>query len=91
MPLGDVLYAINRLKDVSGILAVRDIVAMVKCDRRTRDGMTQRVIIEIFYRTPAFANRYEIQAKAGSKSATGRADSLDEALRSVHWQNLDPR
>jgi hypothetical protein len=89
MPLGDMLYAINRLKDVSGILAVREIVATVKCDRRTRGGTTQRVIIEILYRTPSFANRYEIQAKAGSKSATGRADSLDEALRSVHWQNLD--
>ncbi|HEX9246679.1 MAG TPA: hypothetical protein VGA35_11010 [bacterium] len=89
MPLGDVLHAINQLKDVAGILGVRDIVATVKCERRARDGTTQRVIIEIFHRTPSLANRYEIQAKVGSKSAAGKGNSLDEALRSVHWQTLD--
>ena len=89
MPLGDVLDAISRVKDVAGVLTVREIVATVKCDRRARDGTTQRVTIDIFYGTPSFGNRYEILAKVGSKSAAGKGNSLDEALRSVHWQNLD--
>lgn len=83
------LDAINRLKDVAGVLAMREIVATVKCDRGARDGTTQRVTIEIFYRTPSFGTRYEILAKVGNKSAAGNGNSLDEALRSVHWQNLD--
>ena len=89
LPLGDVLDAINRLKEVAGVLAVREIVAMVKCDRRAQDGTTQRVTIEIFYGTPSFGHRYEILAKAGNKSAAGNGNSLDEALRAVRWQNLD--
>ena len=74
MPLGDVLDAISRVKDVAGILAVREIVATVKCERRARDGTTQRVTIDIFYGTPSFGNRYEILAKVGSKSAAGKGN-----------------
>jgi len=90
MPLGEVLNAITQLKDVAGIFAVREIVATVKCDRRAKDGSTQRVTIEILYGGPTFTTRYEIRARVGSKMATGRADALDEALRSVRWQDLDP-
>ncbi len=49
----------------------------------------QRVTIEISFRTPSFASRYEIQAKAGRTTATGKANSLDEALWSVDWRSLD--
>src|SRR5438132_7244445 len=80
MPLGAVLDAISRVKDVAGVLTVREIVATVKCDRRARDGTTQRVTIDIFYGTPSFGNRYEILAKVGNKSAAGNGNSLDEAL-----------
>jgi len=89
MPLDDVLHAITQLRDVAGILAVRDMVTTVRCDRRTRDGTMQRVTIEISFRTPSFASRYEIQAKAGRTTATGKANSLDEALWSVDWRSLD--
>jgi len=90
MPLENVMHTIHRLKEVAGGLAVREIVTTVKCNRTTPDGAMQRVTIEILYRTASFANRYEIQARTGSKTATGKANSLDEALRSVHWQDLDP-
>ena len=49
MPLGDVLDAISRVKDVAGVLTVREIVATVKCDRRARDGTTQRVLRSVHW------------------------------------------
>ena len=90
MPMSHVVQAIKQVKTLTGIADVGEIVTTAKCRRRARDGRVQPMTIEILYRESLFTNRYQIQARTTTgKSANGTANSLDEALRSVRWQDLD--
>ncbi len=66
-------------------------VTTFKCYRKTADGRTQEVTVEILDAGPEVeGDRYRCVARSDGKAASGNPhDRVEVVLSSVHWWDLD--
>lgn len=79
-------HVIGKLKELPGLGVFEE------CYRRTKTGGTQDVLVSIFDAGPAVTYpRYSATATTpdGRKAAGNPADSIDVALATLHWYELD--
>jgi hypothetical protein len=87
---------IRRLQEIkfTGVFEVHQKVASFKCYRKTSDGSDQEVVVEVFDSGPEDrpSIRYHVVATSeeGRSATCNGCESIDVALMTVHWNELDP-
>lgn len=82
---------IEMLREVDGTSEVYQVVARFKLHRKTKEGKTQQVTVEIFDAGPDSLGRYCCVATAddGRKATCNPDTSIEYVLMQMHWHDLD--
>jgi hypothetical protein len=88
----DVVDTLLKLQHGPSFFEAYEVRAFI-CHRRKHDGETQRVTVEILDAGPTSTpdRRYRCRAVSedGRRAAGSHADTIDRALATVRWSDLD--
>ena len=82
---------VEKLKQLEGVFEVYHVVSTFKLYRRTEDGESQEVTVEILDAGPTVSERYFCRATSNDgRTATGNPQtSIEYAMMHTHWNDLD--